>query len=171
MDPHRSSHQQTDALLSHLLSSLFIHSVCLTSQVNCKYVLPTSRLTSRLLSSPRCPASSHASGLHSLRSGHTYCVLCTFCAPLFLPLPRITGQKPRPLVRVGCTHCCASTSRLSHWSSTSGLTWLSSGGSHLEVGFPLRCFQRFSAPEIATRLCQWLDNRHTSAPFIPVLSY
>jgi hypothetical protein len=47
----------------------------------------------------------------------------------------------------------------------------SQGEPHLEAGFPLRCFQRFSAPEFATRLCHWRDNRHTSAPSIPVLSY
>ena len=87
------------------------------------------------------------------------------------PPPRMTGVRPRPLVRVGFAHYCASTSRLSSWSSSSGLTWLSSGGSHLEAGFPLRCFQRFSAPEIATRLCHGRGNRHTSAPSIPVLSY
>ena len=85
--------------------------------------------------------------------------------------PRMTGVRPRPLVRVSFTHYCASTSRLSSWSSASGLTYSRSGGSHLEVSFPLRCFQRFSAPEIATRLCHWRGNRHTSAPSIPVLSY
>jgi hypothetical protein len=94
---------------------------------------------------------------------------CTH-APEYPP-PRMTGVRPRPLVRVSSTHHCASTSRLSSWSSASGLTWFSSGGSHLEAGFPLRCFQRFSAPEIATRLCHWRGNRHTSAPSIPVLSY
>jgi hypothetical protein len=80
-------------------------------------------------------------------------------------------QSPRPLVRVRSTHCCASTSRLSSWSSSSGLTPFQDKGSHLEVGFPLRCFQRFSAPELATRPCRWHDNRRTSAPSIPVLSY
>jgi len=48
---------------------------------------------------------------------------------------------------------------------------LSGRGSHLEVGFPLRCFQRFSVPEIATRHCTWRHNRHTSAPSSSVLSY
>ncbi len=102
-----------------------------------------------------CRASSHTLVLH---------------APEYPP-PRMTGVRPRPLVRVGSAHYCASTSRLSSWSSASGLTWLSSGGSHLEAGFPLRCFQRFSAPEIATRLWHGRANRHTSAPSIPVLSY
>ena len=85
--------------------------------------------------------------------------------------PQHRTQSPRPLVRVSSTHCCASTSRLSTRSSTWGLTRFRDGESHLEVSFPLRCFQRLSAPEIATRLCRWHDNRHTSAPSTPVLSY
>jgi len=32
---------------------------------------------------------------------------------------------------------------------------------HLEVGFPLRCFQRLSIPNIATRPCSWRNNRYT----------
>ena len=46
-----------------------------------------------------------------------------------------------------------------------------SGSPHLERGFPLRCFQRFSAPMIATRHCTWRHNRHTSASSSSVLSY
>ena len=41
---------------------------------------------------------------------------------------------------------------------------------HLEEGFPLRCFQRFSLPNVATRLCL-VDNRHTRGWSTPVLSY
>ena len=40
-----------------------------------------------------------------------------------------------------------------------------------EGGFPLRCFQRLSRPDIATRLCRWRDNRSTRGPSTPVLSY
>ena len=47
----------------------------------------------------------------------------------------------------------------------------SSGNACLEVGFPLRCFQRLSLPYIATRPCHWRDNRCTRGMFIPVLSY
>ncbi len=43
--------------------------------------------------------------------------------------------------------------------------------SHLWVGFPLRCFQRLSIPNLATRLCRWSDNRYTRGSFNPVLSY
>src|SRR5712692_3885002 len=33
------------------------------------------------------------------------------------------------------------------------------------------CLQRLSKPAIATRRCHWRDNRYTSGPFNPVLSY
>jgi hypothetical protein len=40
-----------------------------------------------------------------------------------------------------------------------------------EGGFPLRCFQRLSCPNIATQHCRWHDNWSTSGSFTPVLSY
>ena len=40
-----------------------------------------------------------------------------------------------------------------------------------EGGFPLRCFQRLSFPNVATLLCRWRDNRSTSGSSTPVLSY
>ena len=43
--------------------------------------------------------------------------------------------------------------------------------SYLGVGFALRCFQRLSRPDFATRRCHWRDNRNTSGLSIPVLSY
>ena len=45
------------------------------------------------------------------------------------------------------------------------------GSAHLGRGFPLRCFQRLSRPDVATRRCPWRDNRYTSGRSIPVLSY
>jgi len=48
---------------------------------------------------------------------------------------------------------------------------VSSGRSHLEVGFPLRCIQRLSLPKIATQHCTWRHNWYTRASSIPVLSY
>lgn len=45
------------------------------------------------------------------------------------------------------------------------------GRAHLEAGFPLRCFQRFSRPHVATQPCRWHDNWSTSGVSIPVLSY
>ena len=45
------------------------------------------------------------------------------------------------------------------------------GTPNLEASFPLICFQRLSVPDMATRLCQWPDNRRTRGPFTQVLSY
>jgi hypothetical protein len=45
------------------------------------------------------------------------------------------------------------------------------GISNLEVGFPLRCFQRLSFPNLATQPCRWRDNWNTIGSSIPVLSY
>ena len=45
------------------------------------------------------------------------------------------------------------------------------GKTHLEGGFPLRCFQRLSLPNLATRRCHWRDNRYTRGSSTPVLSY
>ena len=47
----------------------------------------------------------------------------------------------------------------------------SQGRPCFEGGFPLRCLQRLSCPDIATLHCRWHDNRSTSGPFNPVLSY
>src|SRR5437879_10457931 len=41
----------------------------------------------------------------------------------------------------------------------------------LGTGFPLRCFQRLSLPDIANRRCHWRDSRDTSARSRPVLAY
>ena len=45
------------------------------------------------------------------------------------------------------------------------------GRSHLVEGFTLRCLQRFSLPNVATRRCHWRDNRYTRGSSNPVLSY
>ena len=45
------------------------------------------------------------------------------------------------------------------------------GISHLGASFALRCFQRLSHPDIATRQYRWHDNRYTRGPSDPVLSY
>ena len=39
------------------------------------------------------------------------------------------------------------------------------------VGFPLRCFQRLSRPNLATRLRGWRHDRSTRGSSTPVLSY
>jgi hypothetical protein len=43
--------------------------------------------------------------------------------------------------------------------------------SGLGGSFPLRCFQRFSQPDVATQRCSWRNNWHTSGLSTPVLSY
>ena len=82
-----------------------------------------------------------------------------------------SGQALDRLVTVSSIHCCTSTSVLSTWSSSRGLTSFCYGISHLEGGFTLRCLQRLSLPDLATRLCTWQYNRYTSGPSNPVLSY
>ena len=47
----------------------------------------------------------------------------------------------------------------------------SQGRPCFEGGFPLRCLQRLSCPNIATQHCRWHDNWSTSGSFTPVLSY
>ena len=65
------------------------------------------------------------------------------------------GQAFDLLVSVSCIHYCTSTSDLSTSSSSRGLIDLLSGISYLEGGFTLRCLQRLSRPDLATRLCTW----------------
>ena len=47
----------------------------------------------------------------------------------------------------------------------------SQGRTRLEVGFPLRCIQRLSRPDIATLHRGWRHDSSTRGLFIPVLSY
>ena len=79
-----------------------------------------------------------------------------------------------PLVPVGSrAHYCASTSGLSTQSSPGGLHTPHVGcrKPHLGAGFPLRCFQRLSLPNVANQPCTWRYNWHTRGSSIPVLSY
>lgn len=57
------------------------------------------------------------------------------------------------------------------WSRTTLLGGFTSGKTHLQASFPLRCFQRLSLPHLATRQCHWRDNRYTRGASTPVLSY
>jgi hypothetical protein len=52
-----------------------------------------------------------------------------------------------------------------------GAFLLSNGEPRLGAGFPLRCFQRFAHPDVATQRCRLPDNWITSGPSSPVLSY
>ena len=42
---------------------------------------------------------------------------------------------------------------------------------HLGTGFPLRCFQRLSLPNVANQQCSWRNNWHARGSSVPVLSY
>jgi len=64
-----------------------------------------------------------------------------------------------------------STPGRSTLSSSGGLTLLRDERSHLRAGFTLRCFQRFSVPNVATQLYPWRDNWYTIGSSTPVLSY
>ena len=103
--------------------------------------------------------------------------LPSFLALSFLAAPSMAhqghGDKPLGrLVTVSSTCRHASTPVLStSWSRTALQGVLDSGKSHLEAGFPLRCLQRLSLPDLATRPCHWRDNRCTRGPSTPVLSY
>ena len=88
---------------------------------------------------------------------------------------KLYGYRIKPyeqLVSVSLTSHNASTPDLStSWSRTTLQGGLASGKTYLQAGFPLRCFQRLSLPDIATRQCDWHHNRYTSGPSTPVLSY
>ena len=79
----------------------------------------------------------------------------------------------RPLVPVGSTPRGASTSGLSTTCSAWGLQRARrlARNPYLGAGFPLRCFQRLSLPNVANRPCHWRDNRHTRGSSTQVLSY
>ena len=97
------------------------------------------------------------------------------CSLLFELSNKLYGYRIKPyeqLVSVSLTSHNASTPDLStSWSRTTLQGGLASGKTYLQAGFPLRCFQRLSLPDIATRQCDWHHNRYTSGPSTPVLSY
>ena len=74
------------------------------------------------------------------RQESRYVLLCTDDSRLKYFMVKPHGR----LVRVSFTPHSASTSRLSTWSSPTGLQGIAPGKSHLEEGFPLICFQRLS---------------------------
>src|SRR5690348_3534815 len=83
----------------------------------------------------------------------------------------VCGKVLGLLVPVSCTCYHASTSGLSTRWSSRGPYSIKDGRSHLEAGFPLRCFQRLSLPNVANQQCSWWNNWHTRGSSVPVLSY
>ena len=82
-----------------------------------------------------------------------YIFLPSSLPDLPVSVPGSFGQALDLLVAVSSIHYCTSTSALSTSSSSRGLT-ACAGISHLEGGFTLRCLQRLSTPNTATRLCR-----------------
>ena len=88
------------------------------------------------------------------------------------PPPRPWHNRPRPCAPLRSNGCPLSTRGRSTRSSAGGLILSKQDAiNHLPVGFPLRCAQRFSHPDVATRRCCLGNNRHTSGRSSPVLSY
>ena len=100
---------------------------------------------------------------------------CSLYSSSCTPTLDYQGYRDKPygqLVLVSLMHYCTSTPSLStSWSRTTLQGAQGSGKSHLKASFPLRCFQRLSLPNLATRQCHWRDNRYTRGSSTPVLSY
>ena len=88
---------------------------------------------------------------------------CNACKCVSSPRPVSTGQ--------------LSASRRLHFRPINPVIWLGAlptlggGRPYLEAGFPLRCFQRLSLPDVANQPCSWRNNWHTRGLSVPVLSY
>ena len=72
-------------------------------------------------------------------------------------------------VRCGDRSPC--TSGPSTWSSSRSLRSNCCWKPRLGGGFALRCLQRLSGPDLATRRCPERDSRHTRGRSSPILSY
>ena len=77
----------------------------------------------------------------------------------------------RLLGPVGCGGRPPCTPGLSTWSSSRSLRSLRYWKPRLGGGFALRCLQRLSGPDLATRRCPERDSRHTRGRSSPILSY
>ncbi len=94
-------------------------------------------------------------------------VWSSLCSSMVLARSWSGASSIERLGSVSSTPCGASTADLSTWWSATAL--IARPG--FEGGFPLRCFQRLSCPDLATQLCRWHDNWSTRDPSTPVLSY
>ena len=81
------------------------------------------------------------------------------------------GQAARLLGPVGCDPRGPCTPGLSTWSSSRSLQYDCTRKPGLGGGFALRCLQRLSGPDLATRRCPERDSRHTRGRSSPILSY
>ena len=106
---------------------------------------------------------------HNHQVGETHIIREAGPAPREIPWTQAmrTIKPIELLVPVSFMRCRTSTPGLSTWWSSTALI----GNTRFQVGFPLRCLQRLSRPDIATLLCGWRHNRSTRDTSIPVLSY
>ena len=81
------------------------------------------------------------------------------------------GQVSRLLGPVRCGGRPPYTSGPSTWSSSRSLRSFRYRKPGLGGGFALRCLQRLSCPDLATRRCPERDSRHTRGRSSPILSY
>ncbi len=79
--------------------------------------------------------------------------------------------RPRPLGRLGSSRLPAVHLPPINPVICRGSYLVMSGDARLGEGFPLRCFQRFARPHVATQRCRSRDNWRTSGASTPVLSY
>jgi hypothetical protein len=84
---------------------------------------------------------------------------------------RSQDLRPRPLGRLGSSRLPAVHLPPINPVICRGSYLRKSGDARLGEGFPLRCFQRFARPHVATQRCRSRDNWHTSGASTPVLSY
>ena len=136
--------------------------------------------------SPTRPASPHITPHHAVPSVLPAAAGCGRRPGrgLHLPLARAaplpptdTGGKrsqevrPRPLGRLGSSRLPAVHLPPINPVICRGSYLIMSGDARLGEGFPLRCFQRFARPHVATQRCRSRDNWRTSGASTPVLSY
>ena len=72
------------------------------------------------------------------------------------------------LVLVSSMHYCAYTPTYQRPGLDGSFRAKAPGSLILRQSFPLRCFQRLSLPNLATRQCHWRDNRYTRGSSTPV---
>ena len=117
--------------------------------------------------------------------GKGFCKVCALHAPLS-SMPFQELRRPAIVCTIAACLAVSGSNQAYRAISTSQLKALpllhlwpidvvvfhgSQGRPCFEGGFPLRCLQRLSCPNIATQHYRWHDNWSTSGSFTPVLSY
>ena len=117
-------------------------------------------------------------GLLVVRLCQTFCTFCRTHAPMAQGWGVVFGCRVEwggdPPSAMSTGRLRSVTSRpppASQPGRLPGAFLLTDGETRLAVGFPLRCFQRFAHPNVATQRCRLPDNWITSGSSTPVLSY